>query len=575
VKLENRQYEMKRNLLVLPAELPLRKLKVKDLPPDVDYIFAKKGKENGKLYPIKTVLHALLQKDNGHFILANLKGNLHYQFLKSDQSLLDLQCLEADYVVALDGSSNPISVIDCAFERKKLHMYSEIIENFQEEIFVTDNRGKILLVNPRSAQILGLKVSELKGRMVEDLVKEKIISSSGAMAVLKQRKKVDILQFLKEGRKWHLCTGVPVFNHKNELIFTICISKDVTELVETKKKLEAKEDELKRKDSELSIMQEELFAQVNFISVSAQMRDIKETIKKIAPQNLTVLIQGETGVGKEVVARAIHALSPRRKAAFVKINCASFPDTLISSELFGYEGGAFTGAKKQGRIGKIELAHGGTLFLDEIGEISHDLQVKLLEFLQDMEFFRIGGTKRIKVDTRIIVATNRDLQEEVRQGRFRKDLFYRLNLISIKIPPLRERREDIPALINYYLDLYNRKYNKNVAINNQLVKELTIYPWPGNVRELEHVLERLVVIYGDEIETRESFPELLADAEPRKERVYCPEIIPYKQAKHELEHQLVEKAYNLYGSTYKAADALGIAQSTVARILKRMKKGGN
>jgi transcriptional regulator with PAS, ATPase and Fis domain len=419
---------------------------------------------------------------------------------------------------------------------------------------------------------MGLQKSELIGHNVKELVKKEVISSSGALTVLKQKKRVDIMQYLKEGRKWRLCSGVPVMNKKGEIVLTLCTSKDVTELVETKKELEDIGTELKRKDDELSNMQDELFTQVNFISRSAPMKEIKETLKKIAPLDLTVMIQGETGVGKEVVARAIHALSPRRNAAFVKISCASFPETLISSELFGYEGGAFTGADAKGRKGKIELSYGGTLFLDEIGEISQDLQIKLLEFLQDMELYRIGGTKKIKVDTRIIAATNRDLLEEVQQGRFRKDLYYRLNLIPITIPPLRERREDIPALINYYLDLYNRKHDKNVTFDDRVIKEFAGYQWPGNVRELEHVLERVVVIHGDGGGIGNSFAQILNGNRAKREGVYCTEIIPYKQAKRELERELVKKAYKNYGSTYKAAEVLGIAQSTVVRILKRLEE---
>lgn len=562
----------KKNLLVLIADTKLSDFKPKDMPVDAEYVFIRTGAKSGLLFTAAAVLRTLFSKDSGYITFDQLKGSLPFDFISQDQSLLEVEEPQSDYLVVLARDDQPVSVIDCAHDRKETAMLREIIENFQEEIFVTDSRGKILLVNPRGAQIMGLKVFEMIGLKIQELVKKEIISSSGALAVLKQKKKVDIMQYLKEGRKWRLCTGVPVMNKKGDIILTLCTSKDMTELVETKKELENIGIELKRKDDELSNMQDELFTQINFISRSAPMKEIKETLKKIAPLDLTVMVQGETGVGKEVVARAIHALSPRRNADFIKISCASFPETLISSELFGYEGGAFTGADTRGRKGKIELSHGGTLFLDEIGEISQDLQVKLLEFLQDMELYRIGSTNKIKVDTRIIAASNRDLLEEVQQGRFRKDLYYRLNLIPITIPPLRERREDIPALINYYLDHYNRKYDKNVTFDDRLIKEFTGYQWPGNVRELEHVLERVVVIHGDGLEIGENFVKLLNTTQAKREGVYCTEIIPYKQAKRELERELVKKAYKTYGSTYKAAEALGIAQSTVVRILKRLEE---
>ena len=566
----NGKHNRRDNLLVLPAGTALDALKAKDIPLDITYIYAEDEVAGGKLYYAGTVLRAISSRQGFIGSLAQVKGDLSFQYLSEDQSILEIEELESDFLVVISDRRFPLYVIDHAAEKKKLALYEEIIMNFQEEIFLTDKEGKILLVNPRGAEIMGLKPEDMEGKMIGELVEEGYISSSGALAVLKNKKKIDILQYLKKSEKWHLCTGIPVFDSKGEILYTMCTSKDMTELVEIKKVLESKEDELKRKDSELHNMQDELFSQVNFISKSEPMREIKETIKKIAPLDLTVMIQGETGVGKEVVARAIHALSPRRKAPFIKISCASFPETLISSELFGYEGGAFTGADTKGRKGKIELSEGGTLFLDEIGEISHDLQVKLLEFLQDMELYRIGGTEKIKVNTRVIAATNRNLQDEVAQGRFRKDLYYRLNLIPITIPPLKERKEDISALISYYLDLYNRKHNKNVTLDARVIREFTGYDWPGNVRELEHVLERAVVIHGDGLGTRESFAELLTGTSPKREGVYCAEIIPYKQAKRELERELVERAYNLHGSTYKAAEVLGIAQSTVVRILKRI-----
>ncbi len=569
------KYKKSKSFLELPATTTLGEIGFKKLSENIKFIIVNRENMIVKVLPVLEIFRSLLfNKGDNDLTIGDINGGINFCCLSEDKSLLDIDCLSSDIVLILSSNGSVVEVVDSACISKQLMVYKAIIESFEEEIFVTDNKGRVLLVNPKGEQIMGMKASEMEGRFVEELVEQQVFSISGALEVLRQKKKIHIMQQVKEGRKWRLCTGVPILNGQGNIVLTLCTSKDMTELVDLKKELENKEDELKRKNIELSNMQEELFTQVNFISTSPEMRHIKDTVQKIAPLNLTVLLQGETGVGKEVVARAIHALSPRRESSFVKINCATLPDKLIESELFGYEGGAFTGADSKGRKGKIELAHEGTLFLDEIGDISHDIQVKLLEFLQDKELFRIGGTKKIKVNTRIIAATNRVLQVEVKEGRFRKDLFYRLNLFPITIPPLRNRREDIPALITYFLELYNRKYNKNISFNEQVIKEFLDYEWPGNVRELEHMVERAVVIYSNDINvcTKDSMWNILKGPRPNEGGVFCTEIIPYKRAKRELECQLIGKAYEVYGSTYKAAEALEIDQSTVARILKRIRE---
>lgn len=563
------------NFMEIAAATILAEVKAEKLPPYLKYLIVKDDHKIIKVLPVSSLYRALLtEKNTQKLTVADLDNSLSFSSLTKGKSLLNIDNFDAQVILVLSPEGSVEDVIDSSGKNKQLLIHKAIIENFEEEIFVTDRKGRILLVNPKGEEIMGMPAAEMEGRLVEELVEKQVFSISGASEVLRQKKKIHVMQQMKKGSRWRLCTGVPVLNRQGDIMLTLCTSKDMTELVELKKQLETKEDELKRKNAELGHMQDELFAQVNFISKSPEMREVKETVQKIAPLNLTVLIQGDTGVGKEVVARAIHALSPRRDAAFVKINCSTLSDTLIESELFGYEGGAFTGADSKGRKGKIELAHGGTLFLDEIGEISPSTQVKLLEFLQDKELFRIGGTKKIKVNTRIIAATNRILHDEVEEGRFRKDLFYRLNLFPIMLPPLRQRREDIPALITYFLEQYNRKYNKNIVFDEQVVKEFLKHEWPGNVRELEHMVERAVVVYNDgmEICINDSVWDMLRGTYPKDEGVFCPEIIPYKQAKRELERQLVRKAYDMYGSTYKAAKVLEVDQSTVARILKRIRE---
>ena len=234
-----------------------------------------------------------------------------------------------------------------------------------------------------------------------------------------------------------------------------------------------------------------------FLFFGEKMDRIKEVIDQVANTDVTVLIQGESGVGKEIVARALHLNSPRRDKPFIKVNCAALPEELLESELFGYEKGAFTGAYRQ-KPGKFELAHNGSIFLDEIGDISPPLQAKLLQVLQDGQFSRLGSKTDIQVDVRVLVATNKDLEATVREGRFREDLYYRLNVVNILVPPLRERREEIPVFANLLLDRYAKKYDKEISPpSRKLMKLFMGYQWPGNIRELENMVKRLVVL-GDE-----------------------------------------------------------------------------
>lgn len=301
------------------------------------------------------------------------------------------------------------------------------------------------------------------------------------------------------------------------------------------------------------------------------MEKLMETVNKIAMVESTVLIYGETGVGKEVLAKYIHSVSDRSEGPFVKINCGAIPETLLEAELFGYEKGAFTGARSEGKPGLFEVADGGTMLLDEISELPMSLQVKLLRVLQEKEFIRVGGIKTIKVDVRIIAASNKDLKELVKEGKFRQDLYYRLNVVPITIPPLRERTEDIPILAHHFLNKYNEKYGRSKQLTNEVIEAFLRYSWPGNVRELEHVIERLVVISEDNLITKKELPSELLNGEStyNAEGVYVAEIMPLKKASALVEYQLIKRAMEIGGSTYKAAEMLGVDQSTIIRKLKK------
>jgi len=315
-----------------------------------------------------------------------------------------------------------------------------------------------------------------------------------------------------------------------------------------------------------------------FLYASDKMHRIKEIIDHVANTDVTVLIQGESGVGKEVVARSIHRNSFRKDKPFVKVNCAALPHELLESELFGYEKGAFTGAYRQ-KPGKFELASGGTIFLDEIAEISPSLQAKLLQVLQDKQFSRLGGKKDVHADVRVLVATNKNIDEAVRAGHFREDLYYRLNVVSITVPPLRERKQEIPFLIEYFLDKFSKKYNKKTPpLSERMTKLLLQHRWSGNVRELENVLQRYVVLRDENAIIGELTPsvnnpsevEQGTPVEEKKEWVSLKDV--HREAVLRAEAEVIRKALDKTNwNRKKAAVLLNISYKA---LLYKMKARG-
>ncbi len=297
------------------------------------------------------------------------------------------------------------------------------------------------------------------------------------------------------------------------------------------------------------------------IASSRAMEEIYEGIRRVAPTSTTVLITGETGTGKELIAKAIHLASPRRNNPFIKINCAAIPPNLLESELFGYEKGAFTGAnlKKQG---KIEIAHKGTLFLDEIGELPKEMQVKLLRVIQEKEFERIGGLRTIKVDVRLLAATNRDLPREVKKGTFREDLFYRLNIFPLNLPPLRDRKEDIAPLAEYFLERFNKKLSRRIeALDEEVLALFKRYPWPGNVRELENILERLILIARDDRIVIDDIPPGMKEAAAASEAEGRGFKDVLREHLEDLERQKIAQSLeDQGGNVTRAAKQLGISR---------------
>jgi Nif-specific regulatory protein len=324
---------------------------------------------------------------------------------------------------------------------------------------------------------------------------------------------------------------------------------------------------VERLQSENLRLHEEMDPDKCIIGESSSMNQVYEFIKRAAPVDSTILIEGESGTGKELVARAIHLNSPRASNPFIAVNCAALTDTLLESELFGHEKGAFTGAIAQ-KKGKFELADTGTLFLDEVGEIAIGLQSKLLRALQEREIERVGGTRTVPVDVRVIAATNKNLKEEVSKGTFRQDLFYRLNVLNIDVPPLRKRKEDIPLLANYFLTRYSSRFKKRIeGLSPEIKAYLQAYDWPGNVRELQNAIERAVVMTGSSSIAPEDLPENLIEKDPPQGIA----VGKYQEAVVELKKQLILKAFQEAGGSYtEAAKRLGVHPNYLHRLIRNL-----
>jgi formate hydrogenlyase transcriptional activator len=358
----------------------------------------------------------------------------------------------------------------------------------------------------------------------------------------------------------------PLYDEKGQITRWYLASTDIDDRKKAEEKLRQENIALREEIGRGPMFEE-------IVGTSQPLKAVLSQIDKVAPTDSTVLITGETGTGKELIARAVHKRSARSGRAFISVNCAAFAPTLISSELFGHEKGAFTGALQR-RLGRFELADGGTIFLDEVGELPPETQIVLLRVLQEREFERVGGTQSIKVDVRIITATNRDLNASVSNGSFRSDLFYRLQVFPIEIPPLRERREDIPLLVEYFIDRYARKTGKNIRrVSQETLELLQSYAWPGNIRELQNVVERSVILCETEtFSIDESWlprqPQLFLTAEP-KNQVELPQRLE-DQEKSMIEEALKASRGRVFGPTGAAAK-LGIPRSTLESKIKSLK----
>ncbi len=485
--------------------------------------------------------------------------------------------VENGQIIGAIGVFQDISEIEFISEElnsvKQLNKELEtIIESSYDGIIITDRSGQIIRANKAHERITGIPTASIQN--MNDLIAKGVYSESVVDAVIERNGAVTLSE-LTANHNQLLITGNPVRNLQGEIVRVVINTRDMSDLNNLKNQLEQSIALSQRYHGELTQLRSKLIDQSGLIVKSLKMKQVVEVALRLAQVNSTVLLLGESGVGKELVAKAIHKHSKRSNGPFITVNCGAIPENLIESEMFGYEKGAFTGANREGKPGMFELADNGTLFLDEIGDLPLHFQVKLLRALQEREITRIGGTKPIPVNVRIITATNRHLEELVQDGKFREDLYFRLNVVPITIPPLRERKDDIIPLVYTFKKHFEKVYDMKKKFSPQVFKDMMEYQWPGNVREIKNVVERLLVTSTEPVINSVDIPLNITPPqrlEPHKVSVQG--ILPLKTAQLELERQLIGAALKELGSTYKAAKALHVDQSTIVRKVNRLKENG-
>ncbi|WP_187443575.1 sigma 54-interacting transcriptional regulator [Rossellomorea aquimaris] len=446
--------------------------------------------------------------------------------------------------------------------KQLLREQESVLENSTDGICITDGEGTIIKSNQSFCHLFNLDSD--KENKTPAFIKE-IVSE-----VVAKGKQHNVMETSIGNNNSLIISANPIKNSSNQMIERIVIYvKDMTEF-------DALRTELEKTKSLLETLH--LSEKTgSFIAESSEMKRLIETVEQVAKVDVTVLLTGESGVGKEEIAKLIQEASPRVEQPFIKVNCGAIPETLMESELFGYEGGAFTGALKKGKSGLFEQANNGTIFLDEIGEIPTHLQVKLLRVLQEMEITRVGSAVPKKIDVRVIAATNKDLQELVQEGNFREDLFYRLNVIPISIPPLRKRMEDIPLLVDMYSRMFASKYDKHLSFSKKAIHVLSSYKWPGNVRELVNIVERIYVTATNHEVSEQDVLSMFNKIDEQKastnKAIVVNEILPLKEAIEELERELIYKASLIEKSYRGIARVLKVNPSTIVRKVKKLEGG--
>lgn len=444
-----------------------------------------------------------------------------------------------------------------------------IIESSSDGFFVTNVAGKILRLNGAFQQMCRNSGDELIGHHISKLTEHGLDVCNMIDTVCTTGQQVTAM--INQQDHNLLITCSPVFDVESLITRIVFNVRDMTVLNQLRQELSDAKMLSEKYHLELSELRDRQ-TDTGIIASSPEMEMILEIVLRVAKVDSTCLLLGESGVGKERVAKLLHQHSPRKDGPFIKINCGAIPEQLLESELFGYEAGAFTGAKREGKPGLFEVANNGTLLLDEIGDLPFNIQVKLLRVLQEREFVPVGGTEPRQINVRIIAATHKDLESMVKAGEFREDLYFRLNVVPILIPPLRERRSDIIPFLYHFRDKYSKKYKIQREFSPEVVDAFYDHNWPGNVRGLENMVERLMVVSPTELISLDQLPASFRCNGHEHSGVSVHSLMPLKQAVSEVERLLIQRALQKYGSTYKVAEALEVNQSTIVRRIARFRK---
>jgi len=447
-------------------------------------------------------------------------------------------------------------------------LLERILDVLSDGIYVTDAKGKTLVVNHKYEQLTGINREEIMGKLVTDLRNQGIFDVILNPEIVSTGQKKTMVQVTKVGKRVIL-NGYPVFDESGKVALVVTFVRDITLLCQLKDQI-ANQQEVIDKFREVQSLINKKLQNSYVIFESKEMAELMNLLEKVARTDATILLLGETGVGKDIYSRLIHERSLRRKEPFFKVDCSTIPENLIESELFGYEAGAFSGANTKGKLGLFEMADKGTLFLDEIGELPLLMQSKLLRALQDQELIHVGSTKVRKFDVRFIAATNRNLEEEVKNGRFRSDLFYRLRVAVLQIPPLRERQRDILPLARFLFEKYNVKFRREVSITNEVGKVFQNYKWPGNVREMDNLIQSLIITHEKEILEVCDLPHfMLLDAINVDPSSMCNENKSLDEMMRDYEKKLLKNAFEVHGSVAKVAKLLKVDRTTIFRKAKK------
>ncbi|WP_412899400.1 sigma-54 interaction domain-containing protein [Bacillus sp. 1P02SD] len=529
----------------------------------------------------------LLKKNHIYYLCSDDSTNQFVlnrsDYVSTTDSIFDLLTVlkQTECVLVKDENGQAIGFVNALLLSKYLinsyqylHAYFDaVIHTLDASVTVINQNGEVLVWTEGAEDLFSIKKEDIIGKPITQFFD---IDMLEIMKTLKEGRTIYRHQHQPRSDLFVLINSQPVYLH-NQIVGAVVSETDITSQVRLNQELfnvSTKVHYLEKEVAKLSPSKNPFHA---IKGGSPPIKRTIEMVEKISSTDTTVLISGESGVGKELFAKAIHELRESSKAPFIPINCGAIPPTLFESELFGYERGAFSGADNKGKRGKIELARGGTLFLDEIGEMQLEMQVKLLRVLQDKKYFSVGGTKEISADFRVIAATNRDLKEMVKEGKFREDLYYRLNVINLAIPPLRERREDIIELTHYFLYEFSVRYGRPIhGVSQEVMYQLLHYDWPGNIRELRNVIERLVVLATDGTIKKEDLPFTHQSDDLSQQHEMISESIPLdigyltdELEKHE--RKIILDALKLEkGNKQACAKRLGITRATLYNRLKRL-----